>query len=390
MQAPSAAAASGEVGPCHLQFKHVSISGQMQVNAATVVVGVVMGSSSDWETMRQAADILTEFGIAHEARVVSAHRMPDEMFAYAEAAAGRGLKAIIAGAGGAAHLPGMLAAKTTVPVLGVPVASRHLQGVDSLHSIVQMPKGIPVATFAIGAAGAANAALVRGRDARLRVERAAHAAGSVPRSPARSRGGDDRAVEMTPGSGFIAPGATLGVMGGGQLGRMFVHAAQQMGYFTAVLDPDPASPAGLVAHYHIASTYLDEQGLAQLMQRSARGHDRIRECAGCGAAHAGRAAAGGAGCRRGGGVPGPGGREGPLPPRRRRRRPVHADRGRQPSWRRSATSCFPASSRRPGWATTARARRRSLRAPIWPRRGRRSAAAAACSSGACGCAARSA
>jgi len=118
-----------------------------------------MGSSSDWETMKHAADILAEFGVAHEARVVSAHRMPDEMFAYAEAAQGRGLRAIIAGAGGAAHLPGMLAAKTTVPVLGVPVASRHLQGVDSLHSIVQMPKGVPVATFAIGAAGAANAAL---------------------------------------------------------------------------------------------------------------------------------------------------------------------------------------------------------------------------------------
>jgi 5-(carboxyamino)imidazole ribonucleotide mutase len=123
------------------------------------VIGIVMGSSSDWETMKQAAEILTEFGVRFEARVVSAHRMPDEMFAYAEAAAGRGLKAIIAGAGGAAHLPGMLAAKTTVPVLGVPVASRHLQGVDSLHSIVQMPKGIPVATFAIGNAGAANAAL---------------------------------------------------------------------------------------------------------------------------------------------------------------------------------------------------------------------------------------
>lgn len=122
-------------------------------------VGVVMGSSSDWDTLRPAAEILTEFGVGFEARVVSAHRMPDDMFAYAESALGRGLKAIIAGAGGAAHLPGMLAAKTTVPVLGVPVASRHLQGVDSLHSIVQMPRGIPVATFAIGAAGAANAAL---------------------------------------------------------------------------------------------------------------------------------------------------------------------------------------------------------------------------------------
>jgi 5-(carboxyamino)imidazole ribonucleotide mutase len=143
----------------HLQFKDESSSESVHVSEAPVQVGVVMGSSSDWDTMRQATEILTEFGIVHEARVVSAHRMPDEMFAYAEAAADRGLKAIIAGAGGAAHLPGMLAAKTTVPVLGVPVASRHLQGVDSLHSIVQMPRGIPVATFAIGAAGAANAAL---------------------------------------------------------------------------------------------------------------------------------------------------------------------------------------------------------------------------------------
>lgn len=126
---------------------------------ATPLVGVVMGSSSDWETMKHATTILAEFGVAYEAKVVSAHRMPDEMFAYAEAAEARGLQAIIAGAGGAAHLPGMLAAKTVVPVLGVPVASKHLSGVDSLHSIVQMPKGIPVATFAIGAAGAANAAL---------------------------------------------------------------------------------------------------------------------------------------------------------------------------------------------------------------------------------------
>jgi len=139
----------------------VSTSPQTQnpSNPNAIEVGVVMGSSSDWDVMRHAADILTEFGIAFEAKVVSAHRMPDDMFRYAEAAAERGLVAIIAGAGGAAHLPGMLAAKTTVPVLGVPVPSRHLQGVDSLHSIVQMPKGIPVATFAIGTAGAGNAAL---------------------------------------------------------------------------------------------------------------------------------------------------------------------------------------------------------------------------------------
>jgi len=125
----------------------------------TVQIGVLMGSSSDWDTMRHAVEILRQLGLPHEARVVSAHRMPDDMFAYAEGAAARGLQAIIAGAGGAAHLPGMLAAKTVLPVLGVPVPGKALGGVDSLHSIVQMPKGIPVATFAIGAAGAANAAL---------------------------------------------------------------------------------------------------------------------------------------------------------------------------------------------------------------------------------------
>ena len=123
------------------------------------LVGVVMGSSSDWDVMKHAVDILTQFGVPHEALVISAHRMPDEMFAYAEGARSRGLRAIIAGAGGAAHLPGMIAAKTIVPVLGVPVPSKYLRGEDSLLSIVQMPKGVPVATFAIGEAGAANAAL---------------------------------------------------------------------------------------------------------------------------------------------------------------------------------------------------------------------------------------
>jgi 5-(carboxyamino)imidazole ribonucleotide mutase len=127
--------------------------------ASQPVIGVVMGSSSDWDVMQHAVAILREFDVPFEARVVSAHRMPDELFTYAQDARSRGLRAIIAGAGGAAHLPGMLAAKTPVPVLGVPVPSKYLQGVDSLHSIVQMPKGIPVATFAIGEAGAANAAL---------------------------------------------------------------------------------------------------------------------------------------------------------------------------------------------------------------------------------------
>ncbi|MCL1824749.1 MAG: 5-(carboxyamino)imidazole ribonucleotide mutase [Betaproteobacteria bacterium] len=123
------------------------------------VVGVVMGSDSDWPTMQAAAAILKDFGVPFEAKVVSAHRTPDLLFEYAETAKSRGLKAIIAGAGGAAHLPGMLAAKTEVPILGVPVQSRALSGVDSLYSTVQMPKGVPVATFAIGEAGAANAAL---------------------------------------------------------------------------------------------------------------------------------------------------------------------------------------------------------------------------------------
>ena len=123
------------------------------------LVGVVMGSQSDWDVMQHAVRVLLDFGVAHEKRVVSAHRTPDTMFEYAETARDRGLACIIAGAGGAAHLPGMLASKTTLPVLGVPVPSRHLAGQDSLYSIVQMPKGIPVATFAIGEAGAANAGL---------------------------------------------------------------------------------------------------------------------------------------------------------------------------------------------------------------------------------------
>ncbi len=126
---------------------------------AAPLVGVVMGSNSDWDIMQNACEVLKEFGVSFEARVVSAHRTPDEMYTYAEQARERGLRVIIAGAGGAAHLPGMLASKTVIPVLGVPVPSRYLRGEDSLLSIVQMPKGVPVATFAIGEAGAANAAL---------------------------------------------------------------------------------------------------------------------------------------------------------------------------------------------------------------------------------------
>jgi 5-(carboxyamino)imidazole ribonucleotide mutase len=131
----------------------------MTSRSGTASIGVVMGSNSDWDVMQHACTILKEFGVSFEAKVLSAHRMPDEMFAYAESARERGLQAIIAGAGGAAHLPGMLASKTVIPVLGVPIPSKYLRGEDSLLSIVQMPRGVPVATFAIGEAGASNAAL---------------------------------------------------------------------------------------------------------------------------------------------------------------------------------------------------------------------------------------
>ena len=136
------------------------MNAEARVEKMQVAVGVVMGSQSDYETMQSAVELLTEFGVAHETRVVSAHRTPDLLFEYAAAAEGRGLRVIIAGAGGAAHLPGMLAAKTLVPVLGVPITATALNGLDSLLSIVQMPKGVPVGTLAIGKPGAANAALL--------------------------------------------------------------------------------------------------------------------------------------------------------------------------------------------------------------------------------------
>jgi len=141
------------------KFRHHGILPNPEFQMQNPLVGVVMGSQSDWPVMEHCHNLLTKFEVAHECRVVSAHRTPDLLFDYAESAAERGLSVIIAGAGGAAHLPGMLASKTALPVLGVPVPSRHLQGQDSLLSIVQMPKGVPVATFAIGDAGAANAAL---------------------------------------------------------------------------------------------------------------------------------------------------------------------------------------------------------------------------------------
>src|SRR4051794_10367902 len=160
-------------------------------------IGIIMGSQSDWETMRHAADMLERLGVAYETRIVSAHRTPDRLYEYARSAQGRGLKAIIAGAGGAAHLPGMAAAMTTLPVLGVPVESRTLRGVDSLLSIVQMPAGVPVATFAIGQAGAVNAGLFAAAILALSDPKAAAALAEW--RPGPTRGGGRRPATENPG-----------------------------------------------------------------------------------------------------------------------------------------------------------------------------------------------
>ena len=227
---------------------------------ADPVVGVVMGSDSDWETMQHAARRLEELGVPFEARVVSAHRTPDLLFRYAEEAAGRGLRCIIAGAGGAAHLPGMLAAKTALPIFGVPVPTKHLQGLDSLLSIVQMPAGIPVATFAIGAAGAQNAALCAAAVLALDDPELAQRLEKLRREQTR-RVLD---LQLAGRARVILPGATLGVLGGGQLGRMFVLQARTMGYRVIVLDPDPGSPAGQVADVHLRAAYTDLAALDRL------------------------------------------------------------------------------------------------------------------------------
>ncbi len=233
---------------------------------AALKIGVVMGSQSDWPIMEHAVKQLEAFGVAYETRVVSAHRTPDLLFEYAVSARANGLACIIAGAGGAAHLPGMLAAKTTVPVLGVPIPSPYLKGMDSLLSIAQMPKGVPVATFAIGEAGAANAALYA-----ISIL-AVHDADLAARLDAFRHEQEATVLAMSlPPEGLITqimrmilPGATLGVLGGGQLGRMFCAAARTMGYRIAVLDPDPNSPAGQLADHHILANYHDSDALDKL------------------------------------------------------------------------------------------------------------------------------
>ncbi len=219
-----------------------------------------MGSSSDWETMQAAADTLTRLSIAHEVRVISAHRTPDLLFEYAASARERGLKAIIAGAGGAAHLPGMTAAKTSVPVLGVPIQSKALNGIDSFLSIAQMPSGVPVATFAIGVAGATNAALfaaamLANEDAGIRTALDAFRAGA-------NRGGYRQA-----GSAPLLKLMHVGIVGAGQLGRMLALSGYPIGVRCLFLDRSADTPGAQVAPSLIGDLE-DAALLAELAARS--------------------------------------------------------------------------------------------------------------------------
>ena len=346
------------------------------------LISIVMGSSSDWDTLRHAAEILDGFQVPHEKRVVSAHRMPDDMFAFADQAAARGLRAIIAGAGGAAHLPGMLAAKTVVPVLGVPVASKHLNGVDSLYSIVQMPKGIPVATFAIGAGRCRQCGAVRSGHAGRPRRRPAPATARVPGAPDRRRARHD--------AGPAVSAATPPAAGAGRYRCRRAHrccptarcsacsAAASSGACSCTprsrtatasrcSSPTPPAPPGAAADLHLCAPYTDATALAQLRQTCAAVTTEFENVPADALRAAGGVAAGGAArqprsrsastarwrsaascrpvcpARRT-----PWSNPRPTPPRRR--------------WRR----CCPASSRRRGWATTARARPSSTRADDLP------------------------
>ena len=221
----------------------------------TAAVGIIMGSQSDWETMRHAAETLETLGVPFETRIVSAHRTPRRLYAYAEEARGRGLKVIVAGAGGAAHLPGMTASMTPLPVIGVPVESKSLKGMDSLLSIVQMPAGVPVATVAIGRAGAVNAALLA----------AAIVALGMSGWPPRSTNGGPIRPPQSPKrqrpNPVIAPGGTIGILGGGQLGRMLAIAAAPLGYRCHIFSPKPGGPAAQVSAAETVGAYDDPSAL---------------------------------------------------------------------------------------------------------------------------------
>ena len=229
------------------------------------VVGIIMGSQSDWPTMRRAADALGELGIAYEKRIVSAHRTPERLYTYAKEAEGRGLKVIIAGAGGAAHLPGMAASLTCLPVLGVPIKSRALSGLDSLLSIVQMPSGIPVATLAIGDSGAYNAGLMAAQilaladpalASRLREWRQAHTS-TVAEEPSRCRP-----------LNALPRGSVIGIVGGGQLGRMLAQAAAKLGFKASIFSPETDSPAFDVAAFRHCAAYDDAEALGQIRRQA--------------------------------------------------------------------------------------------------------------------------
>ena len=220
-----------------------------------------MGSQSDWATMRHAAAVLDELRVGYAARIVSAHRTPERLYAFAKGARDAGVKVIVAGAGGAAHLPGMIAALTTLPVLGVPVESKALRGVDSLYSIVQMPGGIPVGTLAIGRAGAINAALLAAAILAL-------ADPAIDAALVAWRARQTEAVAETPDDGTavvttIAPGGTIGILGGGQLGRMAAMAAARLGYRCHIFAPEDESPAADVAAAWTRADYDDEAALAR-------------------------------------------------------------------------------------------------------------------------------
>ncbi len=224
-------------------------------------VAIIMGSQSDWQTMKHAADTLDALGVPYEARIVSAHRTPERLYAFAKGAKAAGFKVIIAGAGGAAHLPGMTASLTSLPVFGVPVELKALSGLDSLYSIVQMPPGVPVGTLAIGQAGAVNAALLAASVLALsdptlgnRLE-----AWRQRQTEARRRTAEGRRVsEAAP---VLEPEATIGILGGGQLGRMLALAAARLGFKCHVFAPSPDSPAFDVVHRVTSADYTDTEAL---------------------------------------------------------------------------------------------------------------------------------
>ena len=245
--------------------------------AGQAKIGIIMGSLSDWPTMKCAADVLDELGVAYEAKVVSAHRTPKRLYEYAETAKARGLKVIIAGAGGAAHLPGMTAAMTQLPVLGVPIASKALSGQDSLLSIVQMPAGVPVGTLAIGEPGATNAGLLAAQilaladdDLAKRLEASARQADGV-----RSRGAEGRCLRI-PAARPLPPGSTIGILGSGQLGRMLAMAAARLGLKTHIYCAD-SGPAFDVATRTTKAAFDDLAALVDIRRQRRCGHLRVRE-----------------------------------------------------------------------------------------------------------------